>query len=76
MKFRTMLDSLDQNGQLLPDKGRLTYFGVLLRTTSLDELPGLLNVLKGDISLVGPRPILVEYLSLCSHSESKPQCPS
>jgi sugar transferase EpsL len=62
-KFRTMTDDLDAHGNLLPDKDRLTRFGQLLRATSLDELPGLFNVVKGDMSIVGPRPLLMEYLS-------------
>lgn len=61
-KFRTMTDERDTAGNLLPDEVRLTRFGRLLRSTSLDELPELLNVLKGDMSLVGPRPLLMEYL--------------
>lgn len=61
-KFRTMTDQRDANGQLLPDEVRLTRFGKLLRSTSLDELPELLNILKGDMSLIGPRPLLVRYL--------------
>ena len=61
-KFRTMTNAVDDNGQLLPDRDRLTGFGVFLRKTSLDELPELINVLKGEMSLVGPRPLLVEYL--------------
>jgi sugar transferase EpsL len=61
-KFRTMTDARDTNGQLLPDAERLTKFGRFLRSTSLDELPELLNVLKGEMSLVGPRPLLMQYL--------------
>ena len=61
-KFRTMTDEKDAAGNLLPDGDRLTSFGRLLRSTSLDELPALINVVKGDMSLVGPRPLLVEYL--------------
>ena len=61
-KFRTMTDETDENGELLPDEKRLTGFGKWLRSTSLDELPELFNILKGDMSLVGPRPLLVEYL--------------
>lgn len=61
-KFRTMTDQKDQEGNLLPDQVRLTRFGKLLRSTSLDELPSLLNILKSDLSLVGPRPLLVRYL--------------
>ncbi len=62
-KFRTMLNTKDSSGQLLPDEKRLTSFGKFLRAASLDELPELINVLKGDMSLVGPRPLLVEYLN-------------
>tara|TARA_R110000796_G_scaffold98443_2_gene205894 strand:+ start:12948 stop:13544 length:597 start_codon:yes stop_codon:yes gene_type:complete len=64
MKFRSMLDAKDKQGNLLPDDERMTKFGAFLRSTSLDELPGLFNVLKGDMSLVGPRPLLVQYLPL------------
>ena len=63
-KFRTMADIRDKNGKLLPDNQRLTRFGKFLRSTSLDELPELYNILKGDMSFVGPRPLLVEYLPL------------
>jgi len=70
-KFRTMTNERDQNGVLLSDKVRLTKFGKFLRSTSLDELPGLWNVLKGDMSLVGPRPLLVEYLPLYSKEQSR-----
>ncbi|MFS8541921.1 MAG: sugar transferase [Tissierellales bacterium] len=63
-KFRTMTDKRDENGKLLPDSERLTSFGKFLRSTSLDELPELYNILKGDMSFVGPRPLLVEYLPL------------
>lgn len=63
-KFRTMTDERDENGELLPDEQRLTKFGKMLRSTSLDELPELWNILKGDMSLIGPRPLLVKYLPL------------
>ena len=63
-KFRSMTSETDENGNLLPDEQRLTSFGKLLRSTSLDELPELLNILKGDMSIVGPRPLLVKYLPL------------
>jgi sugar transferase EpsL len=70
-KFRSMTDERDENGELLPDNVRLTRFGKLLRATSLDELPELWNVLKGDMSLVGPRPLLMEYLALYSPEQSR-----
>ena len=71
MKFRSMLDSTNKWGEVLPDEDRLTPFGKKLRSTSLDELPELFNVLKGDMSLVGPRPLLVEYLELYSDKQRK-----
>jgi len=71
MKFRTMLDAKDKQGNLLPDDQRMTKFGSFLRSTSLDELPGLFNVLKGDMSLVGPRPLLVDYLPLYDKEQAR-----
>ncbi len=68
-KFRTMADERDKFGELLPDSVRLTKFGKLLRSTSLDELPELFNILKGDMSMVGPRPLLVEYLPYYTEAE-------
>lgn len=62
MKFRTMTDERDENGELLPDDIRLTKFGKFFRSTSIDELPELFNILKGDMSVIGPRPLLVKYL--------------
>lgn len=70
-KFRTMTDEKDHNGQLLADRMRLTPFGQFLRRYSLDEFPQLFNVIKGDISLVGPRPLLVEYLPLYTKEQAK-----
>lgn len=70
-KFRTMTDARDENGELLPDEIRLTAFGKWLRSTSLDELPELGNILKGDMSFVGPRPLLVEYLPLYSEEQRR-----
>ena len=68
-KFRTMTDERDENGNLLPDDVRLTDFGKKLRATSLDELPELINILKGDMAVVGPRPLLVEYLPLYNEQQ-------
>lgn len=68
-KFRTMTDERDENGELLPDAVRLTKFGKFLRGTSLDELPELFNILKGDMSIIGPRPLLVSYLPYYSERE-------
>jgi lipopolysaccharide/colanic/teichoic acid biosynthesis glycosyltransferase len=70
-KFRTMTDEVDSEGKLLPDSERLTDFGLKLRATSLDELPQLFNVLFGDMSFVGPRPLLMEYLSLYSDEQKR-----
>ena len=70
-KFRTMTDKRDNEGNLLPDSERLTKFGKILRSTSLDELPELINIIKGDMSIIGPRPLLVEYLSLYNDEQRK-----
>lgn len=69
-KFRTMTNETDENGELLPDEVRLTKFGKFLRASSLDELPEMFNILKGDMSIVGPRPLLVKYLPLYSERQS------
>lgn len=68
-KFRTMTDKKDEDGNLLPDSERLTKFGKFLRSTSLDELPELINILKGNMAIVGPRPLLVEYLELYNEEQ-------
>ncbi|EIM05708.1 UDP-galactose phosphate transferase [Planococcus antarcticus DSM 14505] len=68
-KFRTMTDRKDSEGKLLPDSIRLTKFGRILRSTSLDELPGLFNILNGDMSIIGPRPLLVQYLPLYNEQQ-------
>ncbi|WP_322348820.1 sugar transferase [Paenibacillus albus] len=70
-KFRTMTDERDANGQLLPDSVRLTKFGKLLRATSLDELPELINIFKGDMSIIGPRPLLEQYLPLYNEHQMR-----
>lgn len=71
VKFKTMTDERDENGNLLPDEQRLTRIGRFIRSTSLDELPQLWNVLKGDMSLIGPRPLLVSYLPLYSPNQAR-----
>lgn len=71
MKFKTMTDARDENGLLLPDAQRLTKMGRLVRSTSLDELPQLLNVLKGDMALIGPRPLLPQYLPLYNAEQAR-----
>ncbi|MCA0991376.1 sugar transferase [Alkalihalobacillus hwajinpoensis] len=70
-KFRTMTDERDSNGELLPDHVRLTKFGKFLRSTSLDELPELFNIFKGDMSVVGPRPLLIQYLELYNDHQKR-----
>ncbi|QWI13770.1 sugar transferase [Bacillus mycoides] len=70
-KFRTMTDEKNENGELLPDSVRLTRFGKFLRSTSLDELPGLFNIFKGDMSIIGPRPLLVQYLPLYNEHQKR-----
>lgn len=70
-KFRTMTDARGENGELLPDEERLTPFGRVLRSTSLDELPELVNIVKGDMAVVGPRPLLVRYLSRYSERQAR-----
>ena len=71
IKFRTMSNARDENGNLLPDEKRLGKYGKLLRKTSLDELPELINILKGDMSIVGPRPLLIKYLPLYNEEQRK-----
>ena len=70
-KFRTMTDKRDENGELLPDSIRLTKFGRILRSTSLDELPELFNILKGDMSVIGPRPLLLQYMPLYNEHQKR-----
>jgi lipopolysaccharide/colanic/teichoic acid biosynthesis glycosyltransferase len=70
-KFRTMTDEKDENGELLPDSVRLTKFGRMLRATSLDELPELWNIVRGDMAIVGPRPLLVQYLELYNNHQKR-----
>ncbi len=71
IKFKTMTDEKDENGNLLPDEKRLTKIGKFIRSTSIDELPQIINVLKGDMSLIGPRPLLVQYLPLYSKEQAR-----
>ena len=71
LKFRTMLDAVDPNGQPLPDEQRMTRFGSILRNTSLDEMPELWNILKGEMSFVGPRPLLMQYLDRYTATQAR-----
>ncbi|MBP5368801.1 MAG: sugar transferase [Bacteroidales bacterium] len=71
IKFKTMTDEKDENGNLLPDEKRLTKIGKFIRSTSIDELPQIINVLKGDMSLIGPRPLLVQYLPLYTKEQAR-----
>lgn len=71
IKFKTMNDKTDSNGKLLPDNHRITYVGRVIRKLSIDELPQLINVLKGDMSLIGPRPLLIRYLPLYTHEQKR-----
>ena len=71
IKFKTMTDERDANGELLPDEARLTKVGTFVRSTSIDELPQLINVLKGDMALIGPRPLLVQYIPLYSKEQMR-----
>ena len=73
IKFRTMTNARDENGELLPDEKRLNKYGKFLRSTSLDELPSLINILKGDMSIIGPRPLLVRYLELYNERQIRRQ---
>lgn len=70
-KFRTMTDEKDENGKLLPDMARLTKFGKFLRNSSLDELPEVINILRGEMSIIGPRPLLIKYLPLYNEKQSR-----
>jgi undecaprenyl phosphate N,N'-diacetylbacillosamine 1-phosphate transferase len=70
-KFRTMTSEKDKNGELLPDSRRLTSFGKMLRSTSIDELPELFNIISGDMSIIGPRPLLIEYLDLYNDHQKR-----
>ena len=70
-KFRTMTDEVDENGELLPDSVRLTKFGKMLRSASLDELPELWNIVRGDMAIVGPRPLLIQYLELYNDHQKR-----